>query len=459
MTTRPLFPTIDTLGINTDLYELTMAAAYFEAGVAGDRATFELFTRRLPNRRSFLLAAGLEQALHYITHVRFEADTIAYLREIDSFRNVNDDFFDYLRDFRFTGDVYAMPEGTPFFENEPILQVTAPVIEAQILETFLINTINVQTMVASKAARICTAARGRGIVDFGSRRAHGPQTGVLAARASYIGGADGTSNVLAGFETGIPVYGTMAHSFIQFFDSEEKAFEFFHRTFPEHSTLLVDTYDTIEGVRKAIKMNGPINAVRLDSGDLAALAFQVRELLDSEGHQNVRIIASGGLDEEKILAFSLRDAPIDSYGVGTELVTSGDAPGCDLVYKLVETVKDGEVHPRFKASKDKATMPYRKQVFRLFRCGEFCSDVIGRWDEDPSSIAEECRPLSEQYIKDGQLVREIPAVKQIREYARSQIAQMCSQYKNLHTAEVYPVSFSEQILEAQEALEKRYLSR
>lgn len=458
MTLRPLFPTIDTLGINTDLYELTMAAAYLEAGVSDDRATFELFTRRLPNRRSFLLAAGLEQALHYVTHARFGSDTITYLRQLDSFRNASDTFFDYLEDFRFTGDVYAMPEGTPFFENEPVLQVTAPVIEAQILETFLINSINVQTMVASKAARLCLAAQGRSIVDFGSRRAHGPQTGVLAARAAYIGGADGTSNVLAGFETGIPVYGTMAHSFIQFFDSEEEAFEIFHQTFPHHSTMLVDTYDTLEGVRKAIRMKGPINAVRLDSGDLAALASEVRAFLDSQGHRDVRIIASGGLDEEKILAFSLRDVPIDSYGVGTELVTSGDAPGCDLVYKLVETLQNGEAHPRFKASKEKATIPYRKQVFRLFRCGEFCSDLIGRWDEDAAAAGEESRPLLKQYIKNGKLTRELPDIKQIREYADSQLSQMCSQYKNLHTAEIYPVSFSNQLLEAQEVLEKRYLA-
>lgn len=459
MTLRPLFPTTDTLGINTDLYELTMAAAYFEGGLWEDRATFELFTRRLPNRRSFLLTAGLEQALHYVTNVGFSDETIAFVQGLDSFRNVSNDFFDYLKDFRFTGDVYAMPEGTPFFENEPVLQVTAPVIEAQILETFLINSINVQTMVASKAARLGLASRGRSIVDFGSRRAHGPQAGVLAARAAFIGGADGTSNVLAGFETGIPVYGTMAHSFVQFFDREQEAFEAFHRTFPDHSTILVDTYDTLEGVRKVIKMKVPIDAVRLDSGDLAALAFEARKVLDSEGCQDVRIIASGGLDEEKILAFSLRDAPIDAYGVGTELVTSGDAPGCDLIYKLVETLQDGEARPRFKASKGKATMPYRKQVFRLFRCGEFCFDVIGRWDEDPAAFGTESRLLLKQYIKDGQLVEELPDVAQIREYASSQLSQMCSQYKNLHTAEIYPVSFSEHLLKAQENLEKRYLSR
>ncbi|HLV00788.1 MAG TPA: nicotinate phosphoribosyltransferase [Acidobacteriota bacterium] len=456
MTLRPLFPTVDTLGINTDLYELTMAAAYFEGGFSESRATFELFTRRLPRRRTFLLAAGLEQALHYITHVEFGPETIAYLRQLAPFKNVSDDFFDYLSNFRFTGDVYAMPEGTPFFENEPVLQVTAPVIEAQILETYLINTINVQTMVASKAARLCLAARGKSIVDFGSRRAHGPQTGVLAARAAYIGGAAGTSNVLAGFETGIPVYGTMAHSFVQFFDSEKEAFELFRRTFPNHSTILVDTYDTIEGVRKAISLEGPINAVRLDSGDLAALAVEVRKLLDSEGHKDVAIIASGSLDEEKILAFSLKDAPIDSYGVGTELVTSGDAPGCDLVYKLVETFKDGEAQPRFKASKDKATLPYRKQVFRRCRCGEFWEDVIGRCDEELDAD-EEVRPLLKQYIKDGQLITELPHITEIREYAKSQLDRLRPEYKNLHTAEVYPVSFSRLLLEALEALQSHYL--
>ena len=355
MTLNPLFPTEDTLGINTDLYELTMAATYFESDRREDWATFELFTRTLPKSRSFLLAAGLEQALHYIQNVRFSKETIKYLRAQKVFYHVSDSFFDYLKGFRFSGDIYAVPEGTVVFAMEPMIQVSGPIIEAQILETFLINTINFQSMVASKASRLRLACKEKHLVDFGTRRAHSIQAGLLAARASFIGGCNGTSNVLAGYEMGIPVYGTMAHSYIQFFGDDLEAFRHFQRIFPEDNILLVNTYDPLKGVKKALQLEEKIRAARLNSGDLLQLSVKTRELLDKAGRNEVQILASGGLDEEKIQSFSRANAPIDAYGVGTDLVVSADAPTCDLVYKLVETIQDGRVEPKIKASEGKIT--------------------------------------------------------------------------------------------------------
>lgn len=448
---NPFFPTQATLGINTDLYELTMAAAYFRAGKHREWATFELFTRKLPKSRSFLVAAGLEQALHYILNVSFTDATIGYLRSLDMFKGVEDDFFDFLKSFRFTGHANALPEGTVFFANEPILQVTAPVIEAQILETYLINIINFQSMVASKGARICLAAKDKSVIDFGSRRAHSPQAGVLAARASFIGGCEGTSNVLAGYEMGIPVYGTMAHSFIQFFGEETDAFHTFYDTFPEHTTLLVDTYDTLDGVRKAADFEGEVQGIRLDSGDLKELAFQSRELLDQRGKKEVRIFASGNLNEEKILSLSHADTPIDAYGVGTDLVVSTDAPTCDLIYKLVEVIHEGKVAPRVKVSEGKATMPYCKQVFRRLDDGQFAGDTIARWDE-----ALPGERLLQSFVKDGKLITPLPDVSQIKDYARRQIERLPTPYKRLHTAEEYPVEYSKKLIEAQKELQEEY---
>lgn len=446
MKPNPLFPTEETLGINTDLYELTMAAAYFEAGCREDRAAFELFTRELPQNRSFLIAAGLEQALHFIENVRFTDDTVKYLRQLDTFKTVNGAFFDYLRSFHFSGNIYALPEGTVFFANEPILQVSAPIIEAQLVETYLINTINFQSMVASKAARISLAGKGKNIVDFGSRRAHSPQAGVLAARSSFIGGCNGTSNVLAGYEMGIPIYGTMAHSFVQFFDRESEAFSRFHDAFGEDSTILVDTYDTLAGVRKALELGEKINGVRLDSGDLVTLAFKTRELLDQHGSSQVRIVASGNLDEEKIQSFALADAPIDAYGVGTDLVVSTDAPTCDLIYKLVEVIREGQPQPRIKTSEGKATLPYRKQIFRRIEERGFSGDLLSMWDEEPPQGEGYLEPLLRKYVENGQIVAELPDVFQIRGYAQEQISKLPSPFKVLDTAEEYPVEYSRQLL-------------
>ena len=445
MKLNPLFPTRETLGINTDLYELTMAAAYFEAGRIADRGTFELFTRRLPQTRSFLMAAGLEQALHFVQNVRFTKSTLQYLKQLDLFKSINSAFFDYLRNFHFSGDIHALPEGTIFFSNEPIVQVTAPIIEAQLLETYLMSSLNFQSMVASKAARICHAGQGKTIVDFGSRRAHGPQAGVLAARAAFIGGCAGTSNVLAGYEMGIPVFGTMAHSFVQFFDQETKAFQHFWDVFGEDSTLLVDTYDTLAGVQKGLDLGEKIQAVRLDSGDLLSLAFKTRELLDQQGRPEVQIVASGNLNEEKIHSFVLQDAPIDAYGVGTDLVVSADAPTCDLVYKLVEVIKEGKAQPRIKTSEGKKTLPYRKQIYRRIGKEGFCGDLVSRSAErvpqDPSGLV----PLLRQYVRNGHMMADLPDVFQIKEYAQKQLSLLPPALKLLHSTEEYPVEFSKEL--------------
>ena len=457
MKLKPLFPTEETLGMNTDLYELTMAAAYFEAGCLADRATFELFTRRLPPSRSFLIAAGLEQALYLVQNLRFPEESLNYLRQLDIFTSVNSAFFDYLRDFQFSGDIDALPEGTLFFANEPMLQVTAPVIEAQLLETYLINTLNFQSMVASKAARICLAGKGKSIVDFGTRRAHSPQAGVWAARAAFIGGCAGTSNVLAGYELGIPVYGTMAHSFVQFFEQETEAFQRFHDVFGEASTILVDTYDTLAGVEKVLDLRGEIQAVRLDSGDLLTLACKTRELLDQHGRGKVQIIASGNLNEEAIHSFTLADAPIDAYGVGTDLVVSVDAPTCDLVYKLVEVIKEGETQPRIKTSEGKETLPYRKQISRRIGGEGFCGDLLSQWAERPPQDEGDVVPLLQQYVKSGQLLSDLPDVFEIKEYAREQLSKLPTPFKLLHTTQEYPVEYSKQLLEIQKELEREYV--
>lgn len=450
MRLNSLLPREDTLAINTDLYELTMAAAYFQAGRTEDWATFELFARSLPSARNFLLAAGLEQALHYIQSVHFTEQTLEYLRSQKTFRNVDDAFFKYLKDFRFRGDLYALPEGTIFFGNEPILQVSAPIIEAQILETFLINTINFQSMVASKAARICLAATNKLIIDFGTRRAHSPQAGLLAARASFIAGCHGTSNVLAGYEMGIPIYGTMAHSYVQFFGDDLEAFRRFQETFPESAILLVDTYDVVDGVKAALKLDKEIGGIRLDSGDLLELAFKTRKLLDQSSKKEVRILASGSLDEEKIHSLVRAHAPIDAYGVGTELVVSPDNPTCDLIYKLVEVIRGGKVEPRIKASEGKTTVPYRKQVFRRAHKGKFAGDLIGKWDELHAG-----EPLLQKYVEKGHFIAELPCLSEAKERAQTQLSQLPAPLKLLQTAEEYPVQYSQKLMEAQKGLQRR----
>ncbi len=458
MTPQSLLLDRNNLGLCTDLYELTMAAAYLRAGVHERKAVFELHTRELPSHRNFFLAAGLEQALAYLLEVRFDGSAIDYLRGLDVFRSVDEPFFEYLREFKFEGDVTAMPEGTPFFGHEPILQVEARIIEAQIVETFLINTINVQSMVASKAARICHGAGDLPVIDFGSRRAHGPQTSVLTARAAYIGGCAGTSNVLAGALLGIPVRGTMAHSFVQFFDVEDDAFQAYYETFPDATILLVDTYDTEKGVRKAARTGTSIAGIRLDSGNLVEWSRRARQILDDAGRPEVRILTSGGLHEEDLERFRLQQAPVDGYGVGTDLVVSTDAPGCDLVYKLVEAQgHQGDSQPRFKASEDKVTFPHRKQVYRLQSEGRFQKDLLARWDEPLPDEFVDSRPLLELFLRRGRLCRDLPDVHEIRERTREQLGRLPLTLLNLHATEPYQVDISRELRRTLETLRARYV--
>lgn len=375
----------------TDLYELTMAAAYQADGVVHE-ASFELFVRTLPAERRFLLAAGLDDALDGLAAWRFEPEDVDYLRGLQLFPA---GFLDQLVDLRFTGEVWAVPEGEAVFAGEPLVRVTAPVVEAQLVETWLLNRIASQTMLASKAARVALACGDRRFVDFSARRDHGVDAALAAARAAWMCGAGGTSLVAAGRRFGIPVSGTMAHSFVMSYDDERDAFRTYARTFPGTVVLLIDTYDTVEGARHAAEVAHEvagegirINGVRLDSGDVGTLAHQVRDLLDREGLADVRILASGDLDEHKVAALLADGAPIDAFGVGTQLGTSADAPTLGAVYKLVEDASG----PKMKLSSGKVTRPGRKQVWRLDD-----HDVLSLHDED----VPDGRPLLTQVMAGG----------------------------------------------------------
>ncbi len=368
-------------GLLTDLYELTMAAGYVQNRFDA-RATFELFVRHLPLRRNYLVAAGLEQALDFLQSVHFSAEEITYLRGLPVFRHVDDAFFDYLAGFRFSGDAWALPEGTIFFPDEPLLRITAPIAEAQIIETSLLSILHFQTLIASKAARVTTAAAGRPVVEFGTRRAHSIEAGIFAARAAFIGGCAGTSNAFAGHHFGIPVYGTQAHSWIMAHEDEAKAFGSFLDAFPDEATLLVDTYDVRGAIEKILALGRKPRGVRLDSGDVLADSAWARQRMDRAGWSDVQIFASGDLDEDRIEALLRRGARIDAFGVGTALSTSGDVPSIGVIYKLVEVELDGRVRSAAKFSEAKKTYPGRKQVFRFTGGdGKYSSDTVGLENE------------------------------------------------------------------------------
>jgi nicotinate phosphoribosyltransferase len=373
----------------TELYQLTMAAGYFHTGMTERVATCEMFVRRLPKRRRYLVAMGLERVLDFLEHVRFTEEQIAFLATVPALKDAMTPAFQgFLRDLRFTGDVSAMPEGTVAFANEPLLRVTAPLIEAQLVETFVLSAVNHATMVASKAARVVRAAGSASVVEFGSRRTH-PDAAVTAARSAYAVGCAGTSNVEAGMRFGVPVTGTAAHMWTMAHPSEEAAFEGYVRVFPSASILLIDTYDTLEGARRAAAIaKEKLKGVRLDSGDLNALSRGVRAILDEAGCTATKIVASGDLNEYKIAELRRAGAPIDVYGVGTDLVTSLDAPSLGGVYKLVEMGTGKDALPIAKFSEGKATLPGAHQVFRFRRAdGALARDVIALADEDPAPLA------------------------------------------------------------------------
>jgi len=452
---KPPFDFVDqtNMSLLTDFYELTMCASYHENRKT-ERATFDLFIRRLPPNRSYFIFAGLEQALHYLQNIKFTQQHLAYLKT----QGLKQDFLDYLKNFKFTGEVWAVPEGTIIFPEEPLIRVTAPIIEAQLIETFLLNTINLQTTLATKASRVTTAARGKQIIEFGLRRTQGTDAGMKAARASYIAGANGTSNVLAGMHYGIPVYGTMAHSYIMFFNTETEAFRAFAKTFPQNSTLLIDTYDDLTGAQNATtiakemeKHGQKLHAVRLDSGDLLTISKQVRKILDKNGLQYVRIFASGDLDEYKIAELEEHGAKIDAYGVGTRMSTSIDRPYVDAVYKLSGKEENHTFVPAMKLSKGKITLPGRKQIFRQKDKNRKCvRDIIGLEHEKI-----EGEPLLIKVIENGKMVHNMPSLEDVRKNCLRNLAELPEEYKKLKNAPLYPVELSSQLKKIKKQLTRR----
>ena len=428
----------DDLGLFADLYELTMAQVYFDQGMFAP-ATFSLFVRNYPPDRGYLVFAGLEDVLGCLEALGFSQEQIEHLRSQGIF---SEGFLEYLAGMRFSGDARAMAEGRLFFAGEPVLEVTAPIIEAQLAETYIINQVNLQSLQATKAARCVWAAQGRRISDFGSRRAQGVDAALKMARSGYIAGFESTSNALAAKRYGIPAAGTMAHSFISSFPSEREAFQAYARSFPGRTVLLLDTYGTIEGTHKAVETAKELEAqgerlaaVRLDSGDLDRLSREVRRILDDARLDYVQIMASGGLDEGDVERLTKNGAPIDVFGLGTKVTVSADAPWSDMVYKLVEY--DGR--PVMKLSQDKAYLPGAKQVFR-FRdsAGKLHGDVIGLEDE----ALDAGEPLLTQVMADGRRTGQAPALQGIRETFRREFDGLPDEYKILEGAPEYPVSAS-----------------
>lgn len=433
----------------TDLYQLTMLQAYFDIGMS-ETAVFEFFVRRLPDERNFLLAAGLEQAVEYLETLRFGEEDLGALRDTELF---SEPFLDFLGGLEFTGDVDAMPEGTPFFSNEPVLRVTAPLSQAQLVESRLTNILHFQSLIASKAARCVLAAEGRLLVDFGMRRAHGSEAALLAARACYLAGFAGTSNVAAKPAFGIPIFGTMAHSFIEAHDSEIAAFEHFARCHRGAIVLLIDTYDTEEGARRVVELAGrlaadglTIRSVRLDSGDLGKLAVGVRRILDEGGCRDIGIFASGGIDERQIRTLVEQGAPIGGYGIGTSLDISTDAPALDCVYKLQEYAGLA----RRKRSSGKATWPGRKQVFRHTRDGRMERDVLTVLGD-----AQDGEPLLEPVMRAGRRVAALADLDAIRARVAAELGRLPPDVRSLDPSEPFPVEVAPALRELADEVDGR----
>ncbi|MFL6351889.1 MAG: nicotinate phosphoribosyltransferase [Bryobacteraceae bacterium] len=435
--------------LNTDLYELTMAAGYFVAGKSQEIATFELSVRRLPEKRNFLVAAGLQQAVEFLLSFEFRPDELDYLRSLEQFENTPPEFFDFLAKLRFTGDLFAVPEGTPIFANEPIAIIRAPIAEAQLVETYLLSTFAFQTTIASKAARCLIASEARPIVEFGSRRAHSPAAGVLAARAAYIAGCAGTSNTEAGMLFGIPVSGTAAHSWTMAFPNEEESFRALRHLLGNSTVFLIDTYDTIEGARLAARLGRPFWGVRLDSGDLAALSQRVRRILDEAGLHDAKIIASNDLNEYRLAELVHSRAPIDVFGVGTELATSADAPSLSAVYKLVELTRDNTLHYKAKFSDGKSTLPGAKQIYRQPN-----HDVIALYSECNSDFQGE--PLLRPIISKGESLQPLPPIAKLRSNALSAVAALPNDLHSLEETISYPVETSPRLFELAESIRTQH---
>jgi len=461
------------LTLLTDLYQLTMMNGYLESGREDETAIFDVFFRQ-NGMITYSIACGLESVVEYLTNLHFGEEEIEYLRSLNLF---GEKFLSYLKDFKFTGDVYAIPEGTLVFPGEPILTVKAPVIEAQLVETAILNLMNFQTLIASKSAKICNAAKGDLVMEFGLRRAQAPDAGVLGARAAVIGGCSSTSNVYAGKKYGIPVSGTLAHSWVMNFEDEYSAFMEYARIYPDNALLLVDTYDTLKsGVPNAIKVFDYLKAkghkpkgIRLDSGDLAYLSKEARQMLDEAGHTDALICASGDLDEHLIESLKNQGAKINSWGIGTKLITSADMPALGGVYKLVAVVdKNGNVVPKIKVSDNavKITNPGFKNVFRVYdkKSGKALADCIYLRDEEPVDTSKplvlthpsdrwkkqtftnyEVKVLQVDVMKNGKLVYELPSLNEIKAHAKDELEHFWDEYKRLVSPHLFKVDLSDKL--------------
>jgi len=447
---------IKNMALLTDLYELTMAASYLEHGM-NESAVFSLFVRKYPSHRRYFVCCGLKEVLEYLNDLKFTNDDLKYLESTGFF---NSHFLSYLEHFKFHGSVRALPEGTIFFENEPVLEVTASLIEAQIIETFVINTINLQSMIATKASRCVHSAGSRTLVDFSFRRTQGIDAAMKVAKSSYIAGFIGTSNVLAGKQYGIPIYGTMAHSFVSTFEKEIDAFRAFTHTYPENSILLVDTYDTLSGTLKAAQVGKEMAArgenlkgIRLDSGDITELSHKTRHILNEYGLGKSMIFASGGFDEYKIQKVLSQKAEIDSFGVGTKMGVSADAPYLDMAYKIVKY--NGK--PVIKLSPDKISLTSDKQIFRILSSKGF-------YDHDVMTLREESMengiPLLVPVMSNGKITYDSPPLSEIRARFLENFTHLEEKYKSIHKENpFYPVKISKKLQKLQKETIKKYKNK
>jgi nicotinate phosphoribosyltransferase len=434
-----------------------MGAAYYQYNLENDIkeeddiAVFDLFIRKYPKNRNYFIFAGLEQVVHYLQNARFTKKTIEFLRKKEVFKNIDPSFFDeYLPNFRFKLDVWAMKEGNFFFPNEPIMRIQGPMFHAQLAETYILNVINYQTLVASKASRIRYVAKDKILLEFGTRRSHSPLAGVYAARASYIAGFNGTSNVIADIELGINSSGTMAHSFVQRFDGEMESFDVYNNIYGENSILLIDTYDTEQAAKNITKYKNSIKAVRIDSGDLLRHSKNVRKILDEHGCEKVQIVASSDLNEFKIKELLEKKAPIAAFGVGTELATSRDDPAIAGVYKLIE--HDGE--PKIKISEDKITYPGKKQIYRLYdKQGLFIEDCLMLDNESIPSNSEE---LLLPVMKRGEIMVDLPEIHSIQQFYTENIKRLPEKFKKLEENQVFQLKISNKLSNLTALLKKKY---
>jgi len=443
--------------LSTDFYQLTMGAAYYHYNLDNhikeedDIAVFNYFIRKYPKHRNYLIFAGLEQVIHYLQNARFSEKTIEFLRKKDVFNEIDSSFFDeYLPKFKFKLDVWAIKEGNFFFPNEPIMKIQGPMFHAQLAETYILNVINYQTIVASKASRIKNIAQQKTLLEFGTRRSHSPLAGVYAARASYIAGFNGTSNVIADIELGINSSGTMAHSFVQRFDNEMESFDVYTNIYGKSSILLIDTYDTEQAAKKISKFKNSIKAVRIDSGDLVEHAKKVRKILDENGCEKVQIVASSDLNEYKIKKILESNAPIDAFGVGTELATSSDDPTIAGVYKLIEYNNK----PKIKISEEKLTLPGKKQIYRIYdKQGEFIEDFL-TLDSEPAPPNSEA--LLILVMKEGRLIMELPNLNNIQQYYNENIEKLPNKYKELEENQIFKVRISKKLSDLTNSLTEEF---